>query len=130
MKKLMLVAALGAAFALTACGDDSSSNASSSGGNSKTKLDGKAVVSCDKISTLGGMETHSCYAIAADDAGVDAFKAKCAPISDLDKTKYTVGTGCAAASNACDTQEGGQVEYFYDEASSHFSCAELVGHNL
>ena len=68
--------------------------------------------------------------LCADDAGVDAFKAKCGPISDLDKNKYTIGSGCAAGNNACDTQEGGQVEYFYDDASSHFSCAELGAHNL
>jgi len=130
MKKMLILAAFAAAAVLTACGDDSSSNASSAGGNTKTKLDGKAVVSCDVISSIAGMETHSCHAIAADDAGVDAFKAKCGPISDLDKNKYTIGSGCAAGNNACDTKEGGQVEYFYDDASSHFSCEELVGHNL
>ena len=129
MKKLFIVAAIATAAALVACGDDSSSNASS-GGNTKTKLDGKTVVSCDVISSMGGLETHSCHAIAADDAGVDAFKAKCGPISDLEKNKYTIGSGCAAGNNACDTKEGGQVEYFYDDASSHFSCEELVGHNL
>ena len=130
MKKLMLVAALGAAFALTACGDDSSSNASSSGGNSKTKLDGKAVVSCDEIRTSGGIENHSCHAIAADDAGVEAFKAKCAPMSELDTRKLTIGDGCAQGTLACDTQEGGQVEYFYDDASAHFGCASIGAHNL
>ena len=130
MKKMRILAAFAAAAVLTACGDDSSSNASSAGGNTKTKLDGKAVISCDVISSIAGMETHSCHAIAADDAGVDAFKAKCGPISDLDKNKYTIGSGCAAGNNACDTKEGGQVEYFYDDASSHFSCEELVGHNL
>lgn len=130
MKKMLILAAFAAAAVLTACGDDSSSNASSAGGNTKTKLDGKAVVSCDVISSIAGMETHSCHAIAADDAGVDAFKARCGPISDLDKNKYTIGSGCAAGNNACDTKEGGQVEYFYDDASSHFSCEELVGHNL
>ena len=86
MNKLLLVAAFGAAVSLTACSDDSSSNASSSGGS--TQLDGKTVVSCDKVQTVMGMENHSCHAIAADDAAVESFKSKCAPISDLDKTVY------------------------------------------
>ena len=126
MKKLMLIAAFGAAVSLTACSDDSSSNASSSGGS--TQLDGKTVVSCDKVQTVMGMENHSCHAIAADDAAVDSFKSKCAPISDLDKTVYKIGSGCASAKLACDVQN--QVEYFYDDASSHFSCAEIGPHAL
>ena len=80
MKKLMLVAAFGAAAILTACGDDSSSNAS---GSSKTQLDGKSVVSCDVVRTIAGIESHSCHAIAADDAGVDAFLAKCGANNEL-----------------------------------------------
>ena len=127
MKKLMIVAAFGAAAILTACGDDSSSNAS---GSSKTLLDGKAVVSCDEIRTAGGIENHSYHAIAADDAGVEAFKAKCAPISEMDTRKLTIGDGCPAALLACDTKEGGQVEYFYDDASAHFGCEGVGPHNL
>ena len=126
MKKLMLIAAFGAVVSLTACGDDSSSNASSSGGS--TQLDGKTVVSCDKVMTVAGMEQHSCHAIAADDAAVDSFKSKCAPISDLDKTVYKIGSGCASAKRACDVQN--QVEYFYDDASAVFSCAEIGPHTL
>lgn len=129
MKKFMMIAALGMAALFTACGDDSSSNASSNGGSSKTKLDGKVVVSCDVIRTAGGISNHSCYAIAADDAGVEAFKAKCAPMSELDNRQFTIGAGCAQGTNACDTPEG-QVEYFYDDASAHFSCADLGGHSL
>ena len=129
MKKFMMIAALGMAALFTACGDDSSSNASSNGGSSKTQLDGKAVVSCDRIQTVAGMQKHYCHAIAADDAGVDAFKAKCAPMSELDNRQFTIGAGCAQGTNACDTPEG-QVEYFYDDASAHFSCADLGGHSL
>ena len=126
MKKLMILAALGTAALFTACSDDSSSSPS---GNS-TQLDGKTVVSCDKVTTIMGISSHYCYAIAADDANVEAFKAKCAPISELDDTQYTVGAGCAESMNACDTPEG-QVEYMYDEASSHFTCEELGGgHSL
>ena len=124
MTKLLVVAAFGALVSLTACSDDSSSNASSSGGS--TQLDGKTVVSCDRVKTVAGMELHSCHAIAADDAVVEFFKAKCAPISDLDNNVYTVGAGCPSAMLACDVQN--QVEYFYDEASSHFSCTEIRPH--
>ena len=129
MKKFMMIAALGMAALFTACGDDSSSNASSNGGSSKTQLDGKAVVSCDRIQTVAGMQKHYCHAIAADDANVEAFKAKCAPMSELDNRQFTIGAGCAQGTNACDTPEG-QVEYFYDDASAHFSCADLGGHSL
>lgn len=128
MKKIMIIAAFGAAAVLTACGDDSSSNAS--GGSSKTQLDGKAVVSCDVVKTIAGIESHSCHAIAADDAGVDAFLSKCGAISEFDKAVYTPGQGCTGALLACDTQEGGQVEYFYDDASAHFGCEGVGPHNL
>ena len=127
MKKLMIVAAFGAAAVLTACGDDSSSNAS---GSSKTQLDGKNVVSCDVVRTIAGIESHSCHAIAADDAGVDAFLAKCGANNEFDKAVYTPGQGCAAGTLACDTQEGGQVEYFYDEASAVVGCATAAPHNF
>ena len=123
MKKMMILAAFGAAAILTACGDDSSSNAS---GSSKTQLDGKAVVSCDRLQTIAGIQKHYCHAIAADDANVEAFKTKCAPMSDLDQIQYSVGTGCADALLACDTPAGGQVEYFYDDASAHVGC-EMAG---
>ena len=126
MKKLMIVAAFGAAAVLTACGDDSSSNAS---GSPKTQLDGKAVVSCDEIRTAGGISNHSCHAIAADDAGVEAFKAKCAPISEMDNRQFTIGAGCPAAMLACDTPEG-QVEYFYDDASAVVGCDMVGPHSL
>ena len=126
MKKLMIGAAFGALVSLTACSDDSSSNASSSGGS--TQLDGKTVVSCDEVRTIAGMEQHSCHAIAADDAAVESFKAKCAPISELDKATFTIGSGCPSAKLACDVQN--QVEYFYDDASAHFSCAEIGPHAL
>ncbi|SHK70745.1 hypothetical protein [Fibrobacter sp. UWB12] len=121
MNKLMIVAAFGAVLSLTACGDDSSSNAGGSGNT--TQLDNKSVVSCDKVMTIAGMQQHYCYAIAADDAAVESFMAKCGPISDLDKTAYTIGTGCAPAKLACNVQN--QVEYFYDDAAAHFSCAEM-----
>ena len=127
MKKLMLVAAFGAAAILTACGDDSSSNAS---GSSKTQLDDKSVVSCDVVRTIAGIESHSCHAIAADDAGVDAFLAKCGANNEFDTAVYTPGQGCTGAVLACDTQEGGQVEYFYDDASAHFGCEGVGPHNF
>ena len=127
MKKLMILAALGTAALFTACGDDSSSSAGSAG---STKLDGKAVVSCDRLQMIAGMEQHFCHAIAADDANVEAFKAKCAPISEMDKIKYTIGEGCTGALLACDTQEGGQVEYFYDDASAHVGCDMVGPHSL
>ena len=130
MKKFMMIAALGMAALFTACGDDSSSNASSNGGSSKTKLDGKVVVSCDVIRTAGGISNHSCYAIAADDANVEAFKAKCAPISELDDNQYTIGTGCVGAKLACDTKEGGQVEYFFEQVDVEFGCANIGPHNF
>lgn len=123
MKKMMIIAAFGAAALLTACGDDSSSNAS---GSSKTQLDGKSVVSCDRLQTIAGIQQHYCHAIAADDANVEAFKAKCAPMSELDKIVYNVGAGCADAKLACDTPTGGQVEYFYDDASAVVGC-EMAG---
>ncbi|MBR3071288.1 hypothetical protein [Fibrobacter sp.] len=121
MNKLLIIVAFGAVVSLTACSDDSSSNAGGS-----TQLDGKTVVSCDRVMTVAGMEQHSCHAIAADDAAVESFKAKCAPLSDLDKYTYTIGAGCPSAKLACDVQN--QVEYFYDEASSHFSCTEIRPH--
>ena len=130
MKKYMMIAALGMAALFTACGDDSSSNASSNGGSSKTQLDGKAVVSCDRIQTVAGMQKHYCHAIAADDANVEAFKAKCAPISELDDNQYTVGTGCVGAKLACDTKEGGQVEYFFEQVDVEFGCANIDPHNF
>ena len=130
MKKLMLIAALGAAAIFTACGDDSSSNSGSNGGNSsKTKLDGKTVVSCNEVSTIAGIESRSCHAIAADDAGVDAFKEKCAPIGEGDTRQFTIGEGCTDALLACDTPEG-QVEYFYDDASAHVGCGMVSPHSL
>ncbi len=124
MNKLLIIVAFGAVVSLTACSDDSSSNAVGSGGS--TQLDKKTVVSCDRVMTVAGMELHSCHAIAADDAAVASFKAKCAPLSDLDKYTYTIGAGCPSAKLACDVQN--QVEYFYDEASSHFSCTEIRPH--
>ena len=126
MNKLLVVAAFGALVSLAACSDDSSSNASSSGGS--TQLDGKTVVSCDRVMTVAGMKQHSCHAIAADDAAVESFKAKCAPISDLDDNTYTIGAGCPSAKMACDVQN--QVEYFYDDASAHFSCDLIGPHTL
>jgi hypothetical protein len=125
MKKLMIVAAFGAAAVLTACGDDSSSNAS---GSSKTQLDGKAVVSCDVVRNIAGIESHSCHAIAADDAGVDAFLAKCGANNEFDKAVYTPGQGCTGALLACDTPAGGQVEYFYDDASAQVGCEMASPH--
>ena len=107
MNKLLIVAAFGAAVSLTACSDDSSSNA----GGGSTQLDGKAVVSCDVVRTVAGMEQHSCHAIAADDAAVESFKAKCAPISEFDNATYNVGAGCPSAKMACDVQN--QVEPSY-----------------
>jgi len=124
----MILAAFGAAAILTACGDDSSSNAS--GGSSKTQLDGKAVVSCDRLQTIAGIQKHYCHAIAADDANVEAFKTKCAPMSDLDQIQYSVGTGCADALLACDTKEGGQVEYFFEQVDVEFGCAGVGPHNF
>lgn len=126
MNKLLIVAAFGAVVSLTACSDDSSSNAGGSGGS--TQLDGKSVVSCDRVMKVAGMEQHSCHAIAADDAAVESFKAKCAPISNLDDNVYTIGAGCPSAKLACDVQN--QVEYFYDDAASHFPCADLGPHAL
>ena len=123
MKKLMIVAAFGAAAVLTACGDDSSSNAS---GSSKTQLDGKTVVSCDRLQTIAGIQKHYCHAIAADDAGVEAFKAKCAPMSDLDKIVYTIGAGCEGAVLACDADN--QVEYMYDESAAVVGCDMAGAH--
>ena len=126
MNKLLIVAAFGAVVSLTACSDDSSSNAGGSGGS--TQLDGKTVVSCDVVRTIAGMEQHSCHAIAADDAAVESFKAKCAPISEFDNATYNVGAGCPSAKMACDVQN--QVEYFYDDASAHFSCDQIGPHTL
>ena len=121
MNKLLIIVAFGAVVSLTACGDDSSSNASGSGGF--TQLHGKTVVSCDRVLTVAGMENHSCHAIAADDAAVESFKAKCVAINEFDKTVYKIGSGCPSAKNACDVDN--QVEYFYEDAASHLSCAEM-----
>ena len=120
MKKLMIVAAFGAAAILTACGDDSSSNAS----GAKTQLDGKSVVSCDMVSVFGGVESHTCAAIAADDPDVAEFKADCAADNEFDKSTYTLGTGCAAADLTCNIETG--VMYFYGEGLGGFSCDQML----
>ena len=121
MNKLMIIVVFGAVVSFIACSDDSSSNVGGAGGF--TLFDGKGVVSCDRVMTVAGMELHSCHEIAADDAAVEFFKAKCAPVSDFDKTTYMVGAGCPFAKLACDVEN--QVEYFYDDASAQFSCAEI-----
>ena len=122
----MIIVVFGAVVSFIACSDDSSSNVGGAGGF--TLFDGKGVVSCDRVMTVAGMELHSCHEIAADDAAVEFFKAKCAPVSDFDKTTYMVGAGCPSAKIACDVEN--QVEYFYDDASAHFSCAEIGPHTI
>lgn len=127
MKKLMIVAIFGTAALFTACGDDSSSSsAGGAGGNSATQLDGKAVVSCDRLQTIAGIQKHYCHAIAAEDAGVEAFKAKCAPMSELDQIVYTIGTGCQGYLLACNAEN--QVEYFYDDAAAVVGCNMAGAH--
>ena len=66
----MILAALGTAALFTACGDDSSSSASDD------PMSGKSVVSCDMVTTFGGVESHTCMAIAADNAAAEAKYAR------------------------------------------------------
>lgn len=121
MKKLMIIAALGTAALFTACGDDSSSGASNSASD---PMAGKSVVSCDMVSSFGGVESHTCQAIAADDANAEALKAACVAVEGMPITN-TVGTGCASGAELiCET--GSIVQYFYDEGVGGFTCEQMV----
>lgn len=119
MKKLMLLAALGTAAIFTACSDDSSSS-----GTASNTLDGKSVVSCDRVQTIAGIENHTCTAIASDDPAAESLKTSCAAVTEFDKTVYTVGEGCAKAELECEV--GNTVQYFYGEGMDGFSCDQMA----
>ena len=123
MKKLMFVAAFGAAALFTACSDDSSSSAGN-GGNGGDPMEGKSVVSCDVVATMGGVENHTCNAMAADDPAVEAFKTACAAPEGVTNTVYTVGDGCAKAELSCEV--GNMVQNFYGEGMDGFTCEQMA----
>ena len=125
MKKIMLLAAFGAAAIFTACGDDSSSSAGGNGGNGGSDpMSGKTVVSCDVVATMGGVENHTCNAMAADDPAAEAFKTACAAPEGVTNTVYTVGEGCAEAELSCEV--GNTVQYFYGEGMGGFTCEQMA----
>lgn len=119
MKKLMILAALGTAALFTACGDDSSSGASDD------PMSGKSVVSCDMVTTFGGVESHTCMAIAADNAAAEGLKSGCASVEGM--MTATAGTGCpSGAELACPSADGSSAEYFYDQGVGGFTCEQMA----
>lgn len=119
MKKLMILAALGTAALFTACGDDSSSGASDD------PMSGKSVVSCDMTTTFGGVSSHTCTAIAADNAAAEALKTGCVSVEGM--LTATQGTGCpSGAELACPNADGSSAEYFYDEGVGGFTCEQMA----
>lgn len=123
MKKLMILAALGTAALFTACGDDSSSGASDD------PMSGKSVVSCDMVTTFGGVESHTCMAIAADNAAAEGLKSSCASVEGM--MTATQGTGCpSGAELACPSADGSSAEYFYDQGVGGFTCEQMSSEEL
>jgi hypothetical protein len=120
MKKLMIIAALGTAALFTACGDDSSSGASDD------PMSGKSVVSCDMTTTIAGVSSHTCTAIAADNAAAEGLKTGCVSVEGM--LAATAGTGCpSGAELACPNADGSSAEYFYDEGMGGFTCEQMAG---
>ena len=69
MKKLMLVAAFGAAAVLTACGDDSSSNASSNAPGCTVSVVGNSVIQTETVPPFGSNTTT--YTVEGDSVKIE-----------------------------------------------------------
>jgi hypothetical protein len=120
MKKLMILAALGTAALFTACGDDSSSSAASD-----DPMSGKSVVSCDMVTTMGGVSSHTCVAIAADNAAANELKTGCVSVEGM--LTATQGTGCpSGAELSCPSADASSAEYFYDQGMGGFTCEQMA----
>jgi ABC-type oligopeptide transport system substrate-binding subunit len=68
MKKLMLVAALGAAALFTACGDDSSSSAKAGTYSCEVKVEGQSVITEWNVE---GVKTRDVYTIVGDSLKIE-----------------------------------------------------------
>lgn len=68
MKKLMLLAALGAAAIFTACGDDSSSSAKAGTYSCEVKVEGQSVITEWNVE---GVETRDVYTIVGDSLKIE-----------------------------------------------------------
>ncbi|MBO7412305.1 MAG: hypothetical protein J6U20_01400 [Fibrobacter sp.] len=122
-KKLMLLAAFSAAAIFTACGGDSSASANSD----FDPLRGKTVASCDVVAAMGTFESHSCTAMAADDARAESFIKRCVPKMEGSIFVYTAGNGCAEAELSCVVEN--TVWYFYGDGMDAYTCEHMVKEN-
>ena len=68
MKKLMFVAALGAAALFTACGDDDSSSAKAGTYSCEVKVEGESVITEWNVE---GIETRDVYTIVGDSLKIE-----------------------------------------------------------
>ena len=68
MKKLMLIAALGAAAIFTACGDDDSSSAKAGTYSCEVKVEGQSVITEWNVE---GVETRDVYTIVGDSLKIE-----------------------------------------------------------
>lgn len=68
MKKLMLLAALGAAAIFTACGDDSSSSAKAGTYSCEVKVEGQSVITEWNVE---GVKTRDVYTIVGDSLKIE-----------------------------------------------------------
>ena len=68
MKKLMLVAALGAAALFTACGDDDSSSAKAGTYSCEVKVEGQSVITEWNVE---GVKTQDVYTIVGDSLKIE-----------------------------------------------------------
>ena len=68
MKKLMFVAALGAAALFTACGDDDSSSAKAGTYSCEVKVEGQSVITEWNVE---GVETRDVYTIVGDSLKIE-----------------------------------------------------------
>lgn len=68
MKKLMLVAALGAAAIFTACGDDDSSSAKAGTYSCEVKVEGQSVITEWNVE---GVKTQDVYTIVGDSLKIE-----------------------------------------------------------
>jgi hypothetical protein len=99
MKKLMLVAALGAAAIFTACGDDDSSSAKAGTFSCEVKVEGQSVITDWDIE---GKKTQDVYTVEGD-----SIKIKTADTTMVEPLNEAIGVDLAAieeyAKKGCET---------------------------
>ena len=99
MKKLMLIAALGAAAVFTACGDDSSSSAKAGTFSCDVKVEGQSVITDWNIE---GKKTQDVYTIEGDSISIQIATPDSVSVraleegEDIDAIKKFAEDGCKA----------------------------------